>query len=57
MFHGRKLNAHINRLHERALQVVYKNFDSSFEITTKVRQLYNLTPTKSAKTNYWDIQS
>ena len=31
MFHSRKLNARINRLHERALRVAYKDFDSSFE--------------------------
>ena len=31
MFHSRKLNARINRLHERALRVVYKDFDSSIE--------------------------
>ena len=31
MFHSRKLNACINRLHERALRVVYKDFASSFE--------------------------
>ena len=31
MFHSRKLNARINRLHERALRVVYRDFDSSFE--------------------------
>ena len=31
IFHSRKLNAHINRLHERALQVVYRDFDSSVE--------------------------
>ena len=31
MFHNRKLNARINRLHERALRVVYRDFDSSFE--------------------------
>ena len=31
MFHIRQLNARINRLHERALRVVYKDFDSSFE--------------------------
>ena len=31
MFHGRKLNARINRLHERTLRVVYKDFDSTFE--------------------------
>ena len=31
MFHSQKLNASINRLHERALRVVYRDFDSSFE--------------------------
>ena len=31
MFHSRKLNARINRRHERALRVVYKDFDSSFQ--------------------------
>ena len=30
MFHCRKLNAHINRLHERALRVVYRDFNSFF---------------------------
>ena len=31
MFHSRKLNACINSLHERALRVVYRDFDLSFE--------------------------
>ena len=31
MFHSRKLNARINRVHKRALRVVYRDFDSSFE--------------------------
>ena len=31
MFHRQKLNVHINRLHERALRVIYKCFDSSSE--------------------------
>ena len=31
MFHNQKLNGRINRLHERVLRVVYKDFDSSFE--------------------------
>ena len=31
MFHSRKLNARINRVHERALRVVYRDFDSSFQ--------------------------
>ena len=30
-FHSRKLNVCISRLHERALRVVYRDFDSSFE--------------------------
>ena len=31
MFHSRKLNAYINRLHERVLRVVYRDFESPFE--------------------------
>ena len=30
MFHSRKLNNRINRLHERALRIVYQDFDASF---------------------------
>ena len=31
MFHGRVINCKINRLHERALRIVYEDFSSSFE--------------------------
>ena len=31
MFHSRKLNTRINRIHERALRIVYKDHESSFE--------------------------
>ena len=31
MFHSRTMNNKINRLHERALRIVYSNFKSSFE--------------------------
>ena len=31
MFHSRKLNHRINRIHERALRIVYKDNESSFE--------------------------
>ena len=31
MFHSRKLNERINRIHERALRIVYKDFNSSFQ--------------------------
>jgi len=31
MFHSRKLNERINKIHERALRVVYKDYNSSFE--------------------------
>ena len=32
MFYSWKLNARIKRLHERALRVVYRDFDSSFQV-------------------------
>ena len=51
MFHSRKLNTRINRLHERASRVVYKDFDSSFEELLRRDSSTTLTPTKSAKTN------
>ena len=31
MFHNRKLNNHINRIHERALRLVYQDHNSTFE--------------------------
>ena len=31
MFHSRKQNHHINRTHKRALRVVYKDDNSSFD--------------------------
>ena len=31
MFHGRKLNNPITRIHERASRIVYKNFESSID--------------------------
>ena len=31
MFHNRKLNSHINRIHERVLRIVYQDHNSMFE--------------------------
>ena len=31
MFHSKKLNERINHLHERALRIVYNDFNSSFQ--------------------------
>ena len=31
MFHSRNLNERINHIHERALRIVYKDFNSSFQ--------------------------
>ena len=31
MFHSCKQNRHINRIHERAMRVVYKDYNSSFD--------------------------
>ena len=30
MFHGRHLNNKINKIHERALRIAYKDYESSF---------------------------
>ena len=36
MFHNRKLNSHINRIHERALRTAYQDHNSTFnELLTK----------------------
>ena len=36
MFHNRKLNSHINRIHERALRTAYQDHNSTFnELFTK----------------------
>ena len=31
MFHNRKLNNHINRIHERALRIAYQDHNSTFK--------------------------
>ena len=31
MFHSRKLNGRINHIHERALRIIYKDYNSSFQ--------------------------
>ena len=44
MFHSRKLNERINHIHERALRIVYKDFNSSFqELLIKDNSLNILT--------------
>ena len=43
MFHGRILNKKINHLHERDLQIVYKDYISSFEDYVKEIDLSLLT--------------
>ena len=40
MFHSRKLNSRVNKLHERALRIVYQDYASSF---TELLEKDNLT--------------
>ena len=40
MFHSRKLNSRVNKLHERALRIVYQDYTSSF---TELLEKDNLT--------------
>ena len=41
MFHSRRLNNHIDHIHERALRIVYQDYNSSFKELLKKRQLLN----------------
>ena len=40
MFHSRKLNSQVNKLHERVLRIVYQDYASSF---TQLLEKDNLT--------------
>ena len=42
MFHSRHLNSKINRIHERALRIAYKNYDSSFNTLLEKDDLVNI---------------
>ena len=42
MFHSRKLNNRINRLHERALRLVYKDPKLTFEILLELDKSFNI---------------
>ena len=42
MYHSRKLNNKINKLHERALRIVYKNDNLSFEDLLKLDQSFTI---------------
>ena len=44
MFHSRLLNAKINKLHERALRIVYKDQKLTFEQLTSLGQVSLHTP-------------
>ena len=57
IFHSRKINNHINSVHERALRVVYRDYNATFSqllskdksVTIKQRNL-QLLPTEIFKT-------
>ena len=42
MFHSRTLNTRINKLHERALRIVYKGHYSSFENLLKIDKSFTI---------------
>ena len=42
MLHSRELNNRINRIHERALRIVYKDYESSFEELLKKDDSFNI---------------
>ena len=54
MFHNRTINNKINRLHERALRLVYSNHDMSFQELLD-RRLGNNTSSKYSKTCHCNV--
>ena len=54
MFHSRKLITRINRLHERAVWVVYRDFESSFEELLSEDNSTTLNQRNLQKTYDWD---
>ena len=42
MFYGRKTNARINHVHERALRIVYRNNGPCFDQPLKIDESYNI---------------
>ena len=42
MFCGRKTNATINHVHERALRIVYRNYSFSFDEPLKIDKSFNI---------------
>ena len=52
MFHSRKLNSRINKLHGRALRKVYQNYPSSF---TELLEKDNSTTIHNRNINFYNL--
>ena len=55
MFHNRTLNNKINKLHERALRLVYKNENLSFVELLDMDNSVNNSSEKSTETGYRNV--
>ena len=56
IFHSRKLNNRINKIHERALRLVYKDYTSSFDDLLAKDNFQNPSE-KSTETSHRNLQS
>ena len=61
MFDNRKLNNHINRIHERALRIVYQDYNSTFDEhcvkSVRIRSYSGLYFPKFGDTPYLSVLS
>ena len=56
MFHSRTMNNKINRIHERALRLVYSDHASSLAELLKKRPIFFYSPEENSKPSYWTLQ-
>ena len=52
MFHSRKLNSQVNKLHERVLGIVYQDYASSFTSKPKTKKKKEARKLKKKRRNH-----
>ena len=55
-FHSRAMNNKINRIHERALRLVYSGHVSSFDLLLEKRPISFYSPQEHSKSSNWTLQ-
>ena len=58
MFCSREMNKKINHIHEKALRIVYDDYEDTFEnVLNKDKSITNHSPKEYSKCCHWNVQS